>query len=1136
MNSASALIPVLSVAHLDPGAGRREMNLPHGLTIAEIVAAALPAAHKDVLAQTRVTLVTPKGMQVILPEHWHRVRPHPNVQVVIRIMPGKDALRSILSIVVSIAAVALAPVLFPTLGTFGLAVASAGLTVLGTLLINALIPPVTPDTDKAASYSITGLQNQAIPNGAVPSVLGTMRFAPPYAALPYTEIVGDDVFIRAFFVLGEGNLQIDDMRLGETSLSEFDEVEIEVRNGVAGDLPVSLYPRQIVEEQIGVELTRPFPRDDMGEIIQVESESDWPEELGPFEGFGGSFNQGDDAPTIETPIVRTTGKDASGATVIFSFPAGLVRFNDDGKKRTHSVTVRLEQRLVEAMEWQEVETLEFSAKKVEGFYRQHSWTFPTRAQWQVRATMMTDETDDSKKQQRTTWAALQTLRPEYPLNYARPLALVALRIKATHQLNGALDNFSMLASRVCLDWDAPTQTWVRRVTQNPASLYRHVLQAAENPKAASDAEINLAQLQDWHEFCDAKGLTYNAALSATTTLLGDILAEICAAGRATRDHGGLQWGIVVDQPTEDALIVDHVSPRNAWSFSGSRSYVSPPDAFVVTFKDADNDYKETQREIPWPGYAGDIEQVEAIAMPGKVHAAEIWREARRRQLEITHRPDTFEATQDGALRVTTRGDHVMVNDYALSLDHVDARVLQIEGNLIVIDELVQMKPDTDYAVRFRHFEDDEDTIGTSVVRLVNRASEDTSVLTLTGPETSTAPVPDLRAVIQIGPATFTAHQRIITGIERTTDACSILRMIDAAPQIDVELEATDVPAWSSRVGAEIDANLLQPSAPRFVSISSGLSGTDTEDLITFLIAPGSGAVSTASFEIDHRLSGGAWITLTLPAGAGGGTIEGYATGDAIELRARGVSLTGVEGPPTGIVTLTVGAGDADIPASLDEASITVNTLLGGALIQIAMGDDAATTALQIYRSTSATLDRETDATGQPLAVEPQSTVSTTLGDTTRENLIAGGAMTNAAAWDLDAGWAVAGGVATHTAGASDAIAQSLAATTGKQYRIGFTVAGATAGTLTPRLTGGSNRPGTSITAGGVYSDRIQAVTGNNTLEFLADADFDGTLDDVTAYLETAGCLSQGTHYIWIEPQNADGLNGAVSGPYAINII
>ncbi|MDO6616822.1 phage tail protein [Pacificibacter sp. 1_MG-2023] len=830
--------------------------------------------------------------------------------------------------------------------------------------------------------------------------------------------------------------------------------------------------------------------------------------------------------------MRTTGKDASGATVILSFPAGLVRFNDDGQKRTHSVTVRLEQRLVEATEWQEVETLEISAKKAEGFYRQHSWTFSSRAQWQVRATMMTDETDDSKKQQRTNWAALQTLRPEYPLNVTRPLALVALRIKATHQLNGALDNLSVLASRVCLDWDAPTETWINRATQNPASLYRHVLQAPENPRAVADAELDLEQIQNWHEFCAAKGLTYNAALSSTTTLLGDVLAEICAAGRATRNHDGLHWGVVVDQPTEDALIVDHISPRNAWAFSGSRSYVTPPDAFVVTFKDAGNDYKETQREIPWPGFVGDIEEVEAIAMPGKVYAAEVWREARRRQLEIIHRPDTFEATQDGALRVTTRGDHVMVNDYSLSRDHLDARVLQVSGNLLVIDELVGMEPDTDYAVRFRHFEDDEDTIGTSVVRLVQHASDEVSVLTLMG----SGPVPDLRAVIQIGPATFTAHQRIITGIERTADGCSILRQVDAAPQIDVALDATEIPAWSSRVGAEIDDNLLQPSAPRFTSITSGFAGTDTADLITFLIAPGSGAISTASYEIDHRLSGGAWTTVTLSAGSGGGQIEGYTTGDAIELRARGVSATGIFGPYSTAIAMTVGAGDADIPTALDEAAITVTTLLGGALIQIATGDDAATTALQIYRSTSATLDRETDATGQPLAVEPQSTISTTLGDTTRENLVSGGAMTNAAAWDLDAGWAIAGGVATHTAGSSDAIKQAITATTGKYYRFGFTVAGTSAGTLTPRLTGGSTRAGTAITMDGTYSDRIQAVSGNDTVEFLASTDFDGSLDSVVAYLETSGCLDRGTHYIWIEPQNADGLPGPVSGPFEITII
>lgn len=159
-----------------------------------------------------------------------------------------------------------------------------------------------------------------------------------------------------------------------------------------------------------------------------------------------------------------------------------------------------------------------------------------------------------------------------------------------------------------------------------------------------------------------------------------------------------------------------------------------------------------------------------------------------------------------------------------------------------------------------------------------------------------------------------------------------------------------------------------------------------------------------------------------------------------------------------------------------------------------------------------------------IIVVPQSSYSTTLGDTTRENLIAGGSMENPATWTLDAGWAVAGGVATHTTGAADAISQPFETTAGKYYRLGYTVSGITAGSLTPRLTGGSDRPGTAIIADGTYSDRIQAVSGNDML------------DDVVAYLETSGCLTQGTHYIWIEPKNADGLSGPLAGPFEITII
>ena len=78
-----------------------------------------------------------------------------------------------------------------------------------------------------------------------------------FVVTPYTEIVGDQQFVRAVFGLGEGEVAIDGMRLGETSLAEYDEVETEIRYGVVGELPLSLCPQQVVEEQIGVELTRP---------------------------------------------------------------------------------------------------------------------------------------------------------------------------------------------------------------------------------------------------------------------------------------------------------------------------------------------------------------------------------------------------------------------------------------------------------------------------------------------------------------------------------------------------------------------------------------------------------------------------------------------------------------------------------------------------------------------------------------------------------------------------------------------------------------------------------------------------------------------------------------------------------------
>lgn len=1134
--------PVLVAPAIDPGSARIDVTVPQGLTISEIIATAIPHATEADLAQARVTLCTATGSSVILPGHWRMVRPRPGVRVVIRLIPGKGALKAVLSIVVSIAAVALGAMFGPALaGTLGLgattwgAVITLGVNLLGSLLINALIPPVKPDDERRQSYSISGWRNRLDPDGAVPVVLGQILYAPPFAARSYTEIVGDWQYIRAFFNFGEGPLDLSDFRIGDTSIADYDEVEIEVRQGLPGDLPASLYPRQIVEEQIGVELTRPFPRNDVGDRKQIsETYEEWIN-TGHGDGRWETRTRYIDLPAVETPVVRTTGADAESVSVMLAFPAGLIRFDDKGRKRQHGVTVRIEQRLVQADEWQPVATLNIVGTKTEAFYRQHTWQFPSRGRWQVRCTMMTDESDDSKVTQRTVWAGLQTIRPEYPLNYHRPLALVAVRVKATHQLSGALDNFSALARRVCLDWDIDTQSWIMRPTSNPASLYRYVLQCPANPKPAPDAEIDIELLQDWHEFCSGKGLHYNRVVDQAGSTLREVLTEVAAAGRASPRHDGIRWGVVIDRPAE--LIVDHVSPRNSWGFSSRRAYVEKPHAWICKFQDEGNDFKEAQRVIRRPGYTGDITLTETLELPGITDPAIVYREGLRRFFEAEYRPDTIEVTQEGAVRVATRGDALMLSHDVLSLTQWAGRVRAASASLVEIDELVTMQPGENYALRFRVFADADDSVGTSVVRPVQNEADAINTVTNTLFLSGSGPIPTAGEIVLFGLLGSESHQIVVTGIEATEDQCQIIRAVSAAPIIDELTDAAEIPAWSSRVGEEIDENLLQPPAPRFTSITSGVAGTDTEGLITYLLAPGSGAISASLFRVEHRLgTSGDWTAVEIPAANGGGAINGYAQGDTVQLRAGAISYGDISGPMTDAVTLVVGAADAPIPAALDPEAITISTLLGGALIQIATGDDPNTTQIQIYRSTSPVLNRETDAVGAPYAVGPMQTFSFALGDTTRSNMINGGSMDSPAAWDTDAGWEIEGGQAVHTPGTADAISQAQGFEAGKWYRLGYTVSGRTAGSLMPEITGGSDRTGSPTSANGQHRDRIQAVTGNGRIGFAASSTFDGALDDVVCYMETAACLAPGLHYVFLEPANDDSVPGSVSGPFVIEVI
>lgn len=1091
---------------------RIDLTLPEGMTIAAIVAAALPGATETDLKFVRVHVVSEHGMTLISREAWRLAKPKPGFKVIVRVVPGQNAIRTLLQVVVSIAAVALGQYwalgLGFAIGTTGFAVASGliglGVSIVGNLLINALIPPEKPKTrDEKPNFEITGWKNRFEPNGIEPEVLGTVRYAPPFAAPPYSEIVGDDQFIVALFTFGPGPLSITAHRLGDTELEEYDEIEKYVYEGTTAKPPLKLYTRQRVAENVGAELIRAYPRDDAGEIIEGSS------------------------PELKR-VVRTTGADASAFSVVLSFPAGLVRYDSKGNPRSTSCAVRIERRLSGANAWTTVQTLTITATKTEGFHRQFTRNLPSRGKWDIAVTMVTAEVLPGQNvQRRCAWSELQTIRPESPLALDRPTGIVEMRVKATHQLNGALDNYNALVSRLCPDWDENQGRWISRATSSPASLYRLALQSPNNPKPVADAGVDLVTLQEFHKFCRVRDLKYDRVLEEDGRL-DEKLAEIASAGRGLPRHDGVRYSVVIDRP-RDLPVVDHVSPRNSWSFETQITYIDPPHGFRVPFLDATNDYKPAERIVPWPGHTGPVTLTEQLDLPGKTDPDEIWVESRRRMYEATYRFATHTCLQGGPVRSATRGDLVMLNTDVLDRVQKAARVRAVDGDHVTLDASVEMVDGVSYALRFRSYSGPNDNMGASVIRPVLTVPGERSALLLVG---AGGNAPRVGTLVSFGRATAVSRPVVITRLEAGTDMSVVLRMADAAPQIDDLTDAEIPPLWTGRVGEEIGDGGLAPPALRFSSITTGVvAGEDGAISVTFV--PLSGPGTAAIYRLEHRLTGAPTFNhVDFPATDGGITLDpddtGYANGDQVDLRAIAYSAGGT--PSSGFsptVDVTIGGNDAPIPAALDPSVVTVGPLLGGAVVQFQSNADSSTVNVRLWHSATSVLDPDTDTIAATVAVVPSRSWSQPVGDTTRENLL-----TNA--WSYGPGWSAAGDGAQHLPGSASDLAHVLALTAGKYYRAGFTL-DAAAGSLTPRLTGGTPVAGTARSADGLWSDRLLAASGNTAFALTASSTADLFVEDAFLFLETATSLPAGTHYFFLEPLNADDVGGPVAGPFSVVI-
>lgn len=883
---------------------------PQGLSVAEILG---PGAHDGLHVMI--------GDVPIPRELWHRVRPRAGTQVVVKAIPqdgggAKDVLRIVATIAVVVGAALLAPYGAALLtGGFGASAATtalvqAGLTLAGTLLVNALIPPQAPETRSNTGIerlpSLSGSRNRARPYEPLPKLYGEFRFTPPLAARPFTEIQGSDQYLRMLLCLNVGPLEIggvevgpgraklthqtalagDPIRIGETDIAAFEEVEYEI--GTPDQ--ITLYPATVIEQGLAVAMD--FSGPVQGEFVSA-----------------GTYND-------NVSAIRTTDTGATEISLDLS-AAAFIRFSDPkGKPRNVSVVIRIEYRLTGTSPWTQLTETTLTAASQETWRKGWRWSV-TEGQYDVRVTRVRTivGADSSSVLTNMVWSTLRTIRTfQDPFN--EPNAVVmALRVRATDQLQGSLDTLNVLGQAVLPVWGGAS--WTEQATSSPAWAYVDALRGPHLAHPLPDSRLDLDEMIAWAAETAANGLEYHWYHEGNETAFARARA-IASTGRAAWSISDGVYTVVRD--TAQAEPVQLISPRNSRAFTAEKQFRDLPHAVRVEYID-EATWEVAERTVYADGYdETNATLFERLPTKGIKISDQAWKFGRYHLAAAELRPETYHVTMDFEHLVAKRGSLVKLAYDVMLVGIAWGRIKSVttDGNGdvtdVTLDEAATMESGQTYVLRVRLADN------TQVQQQVNTTPGIVNQLTFTAPVTGIAPG-DLWVFGESGRETIDAK---VTRIEARNDLEARITLVDAAPEI-LQADQGAIPPFDPVITGPIDVTQLKPSPPTVLDVRSDSStlirDTDGSFRASMLVrydTAASGSLPLESAQIRFRVQGndGTWLKRTEAIDDGVIIVERVSGETTVEYQLRVSTIYGVWSDWTAIATADI-VGKEEPPPDVD---------------------------------------------------------------------------------------------------------------------------------------------------------------------------------------------------------------------------
>jgi len=745
--------------------------------------------------------------------------------------------------------------------------AIAAIFVASAAISYALMPDIGGQQqglgDENKFERISGLKNKTPLYEPYQAILGKRKVAPVYISRPYTTVEGDKEYFHALMSAGYGPLKLENFRIGETAISSFDDVEITVLDHYENTDENAI--REVWQQDISQQLVQIELREEEGwtnrstETNPATIVSNFLFPSGLFATDKEGNNEG------EIAIVRQDVQDEAGDwwTVAkvdqftnFGHRGQVFKYNGSWRVWTYTgyindvinestfigytdeveITTENIVYLKDVPETSEIASLWYTDSTRKPKLKSIRLSTDVPELWpnneavniRSRKVYPSQETvEENRGAANVQWENLQTIRPltdegfKEAIGYNRPRlrvngnpirnfrpTLIAVRMRATGQLNGNLDNFFCDASMVVpkskdVDW----RNWpdlTLEPSSNPADAYKWLMQGPMNYSPIPNDKIDNSKLSDWRSRCVSENWSISALLDYESTLLAE-LQNVAYTGRAEFQFNEGKFGVV--EKIERTVPRQIFTPKNSANFQSKRVYPEVVDGVKFQFESAAVDYEKDEGIFLDPAKDPD-NGGDASLLKGRYTTNELWgidnfdqayRLTRFEYYERFLQREIYTLDLDAEVLASNRGDLVRVQNDIINVGLGAGRVKAIDGSVVTLDETIN----TDNLPQNTglQFRDDVGVITTTTASYLGDGQWDCSALD------AGVSVGDLA---MYGEAGKEAIDCIIRSVKYNEDLGASLTLVNAANEI-YTFDGNPIPTYDPSISLPTDTT--QPSAP-----------------------------------------------------------------------------------------------------------------------------------------------------------------------------------------------------------------------------------------------------------------------------------------------------------------------------------